>query len=126
MNIGAKIRASVDSQWRRRFVRIAIDGILICGAMFLAFWLRFEGNLPSVMLAVMWRAIVLAVGIKIPVMFAFRVYQASWRHIGLGDLVSVAMACIVGTSVLTALLHLLHGAPLWGGVPRSILGIDLA
>jgi len=104
---------------------MAIDAFLIACAMTLAFWLRFEGAVPARMLSVLWRTIVLAVGIKIPVLLAFRTYQLSWRHVGLGDLVATGAACIVGTSMLVALLYLLHGMP-WGGVPRSILGIDLA
>jgi len=106
--------------------RISIDALLIAGAMALAFWLRFEGDVPTRMMPVLWRTIMLAVGIKISVLFVFRAYQLSWRHVGLGDLVATGTACIAGTSVLTALVHLLHGVPLWSSVPRSILGIDLA
>lgn len=113
-------------KWRGILLRIVIDGVLITGAIALAFWLRFEGVVPTRMLSVLWRTIVLAVGIKIPVLFAFRAYQINWRHVGLGDLVATGVACIVGTSVLTAFVHLLHDVPLWSDVPRSILGIDLA
>ena len=94
--------------------------------MSLASWLRFEGGVPPWMMPVLWRTIVLAIGIKIPVLFAFRVYRISWRHVGLGDLASTATACIVGTTMIATLAYLLQGMSLWGGVPRSILGIDLA
>lgn len=94
--------------------------------MSLAFRLRFEGGVPSSMMPVLWRTIVLAIGIKIPALFAFRVYRISWRHVGPGDLASTATACIVGTTMIATLAYLLQGMSLWGGVPRSILGIDLA
>ena len=113
-------------RWQGILTRIAIDVLLVAGAMALAFWLRFEGAVPEQMMPVLWRTIALAVGIKIPVLLALRAYQISWRHVGLGDLVATSAACIVGTSMIAALVHLLHGVPLWGGVPRSILGIDLA
>jgi len=105
---------------------MAIDTVIIAGTMAVAFWLRFEGAMSAQILLVLWRAIVLAIGIKITVLFAFRAYQISWRHVGLGDLIATSVACIVGTSVLAALLHLIDEIPLWGSVPRSILGIDLA
>lgn len=111
---------------QRVAVRILIDVVLIAGAMALAFWLRFEGAIPARMTAVLWREIVLAIGIKIPILFAFRAYRIRWRHVGLGDLVATATACLVGTSMLATLVYLLHGVPLWGAVPRSVLGIDLA
>ncbi|MFC2108590.1 SDR family NAD(P)-dependent oxidoreductase [Candidatus Bipolaricaulota bacterium] len=114
------------SQWRSRLVRIAIDALLIAGAMALAFCLRFEGAVPGQMVPILWRTIVLAVGIKISVLFAFRAYQISWRHVGLGDLVTTGAACIVGTAVLTAFVYLIRDVPLWSAVPRSILGIDFA
>lgn len=103
-----------------------IDALLIAGAMILGFWLRFEGTIPPRTVPILWRTVLLALGVKIPVLFAFRAYRISWRHVGLGDLVGTGTACIVGTSMLATLLYLLHGIPLWGGVPRSILGIDLA
>ena len=105
---------------------MAIDALLIACAMALAFWLRFEGNLPAQMMPVLWRAIALAVGIKILVLYVFRVYRVSWRHVGLGDLMTVGAACVVGTSMLAAVLLVLQSVPSWLGVPRSILGIDLA
>jgi len=105
---------------------MAIDTVIIAGTMAVAFWLRFEGAMSAQILLVLWRAIVLAIGIKITVLFAFGAYQISWRHVGLGDLIATSVACIVGTSVLAALLHLIDEIPLWGSVPRSILGIDLA
>lgn len=111
-------------RWRGILFRVGIDALLIAGAMALAFWLRFEGDVPARMLPVLWRTIVLAIGIKISVLFAFRAYQLSWRHVGLGDLIAAGAACIAGTAVLTALVHLLYTVPLWSGVPRSILGID--
>jgi len=105
---------------------MAIDALLIAGTMAVAFWLRFEGAVPAQMLSVLWRTIMLAVGIKILVLFAFRVYQVSWRHVGLGDLMTMGAACVVGTSMLAAVLLVLQSVPSWIGVPRSILGIDLA
>ncbi|MCK5245902.1 hypothetical protein KAR02_03345, partial [Candidatus Bipolaricaulota bacterium] len=124
VDMKARARILGISQWRSRLVRIAIDGAIIAGAMALAFWLRFEGDVPTHMMLILWRTIVLAIGIKIPMLFGFRAYQISWRHVGLGDLIATATACIVGTAVLTALVHLLHDVQLWSGVPRSILGID--
>jgi hypothetical protein len=52
--------------------RMIVDAVLIAGAMALAFWLRFEGAVPARMIPVLWRTIVLAIGIKIPVLFLFR------------------------------------------------------
>ncbi|MCK5828542.1 hypothetical protein KAH43_08490, partial [Candidatus Bipolaricaulota bacterium] len=121
-----RFRVPNISQWRSFLIHIVVDAFLIAGAMGLAFWLRFEGIVSAQMVPVLWRTLVLAIGIKIPILFAFRAYRLSWRYVGLGDLMMIEAACIVGTSMLAAFLHLLEGVPLWSSVPRSILGIDLA
>ena len=112
-------------RWRGILFRIGIDMLIVLCAMAMAYWLRFEFRIPASQLDTLWRALALAVLIKIGTFIGFRVYRISWRHIGLGELTQTAMACVSGTAVLAALELVLRDVPFWGSIPRSILGIDL-
>ena len=105
---------------------IIFDAILIALSMWLAFQMRFDGGVPASFAGVMYRALLLAVVVKLPVLVLFRVYRFSWRHMGVGEFYNTARACVVGSAVLAGLLLALGNVPNWGGVPRSILGIDVA
>jgi len=117
----------IGRHWlRAAAIRALIDAILLAAAMALAFWLRFEGAVPTWLIPILWRTILLSLAMKIPVLLAFRAHRIQWHLVGLGDLVATSMASIVGTSMLAALVYVLQGTSPWGGVPRSILGIDMA
>jgi len=113
-------------RWRGILLRIGIDTLVVLCSMAMAYWLRFEFRIPASQLDTLWRALALAVLIKIGTLIGFRTYRVSWRHIGLGELTQTAMACVSGTAVLAALELVLRDVRFWGSIPRSILGIDLA
>ena len=121
-----ELRFFLSGRWGEMLIRLSIDVFIVSLSFFLAFLLRFDGAIPSRLLPVLWRGLVLAVGIKIPVFLVFRLYRFSLRHIGLGELYETGLAVVASSAVLAAGLFLLRHAPLWGSVPRSVLGIDFA
>jgi len=110
----------------KRVPIILLDAGLIAVSMWLAFQLRFEAAVPASFCAVMGHAILLAVVMKSLVLVLFRVYWFSWRHMGVGEFYNTARAGAVGSAALAGLVLVLGQIPDWGGVPRSILGIDAA
>lgn len=113
-------------RWRGILFRVGVDGLIVLSSMMIAYWLRFEFRIPPQYLSEIWRPLLVALAIKIPVFFAFRIYRFSWKNIGLGELAQTAMACVSGTGVLATVELLFRDVQYWGSMPRSILGIDFA
>ncbi|MCK4570686.1 polysaccharide biosynthesis protein [Candidatus Bipolaricaulota bacterium] len=113
-------------RWRGILFRVSVDGLIVLSSMMIAYWLRFEFRIPASISVTIWRALTLAVVIKIPILLIFRVYRFSWRNIGLGELSQTAMACASGTAVLATVELVFRDVQYWVTMPRSILGIDLA
>jgi FlaA1/EpsC-like NDP-sugar epimerase len=90
-------------------------------ANYLAFWMRFDGEIPPPYHAV-WRGTVLwLVAIRGVTFFAFRLYEGLWRYAGIWDLRNIILSVVSGSVLFWALAR-------WGlGVasyPRSIFVID--
>jgi len=112
--------------WARHAALAGADLLLIAVALFLAFLLRFEGAIPAPMVDVLWRTLVLSIGLKIPVFVVFQMYRFSWRHVGVSELLKTSLACAVGSSLVATAVLLLRHESAWGAAPRSALGIDFA
>ncbi|MEI6171666.1 MAG: hypothetical protein WCQ45_04200, partial [bacterium] len=112
--------------WARHAALAGADLCLIAVALSLAFLLRFEGAIPAPMVDVLWRTLVLSIGLKIPVFVVFQMYRFSWRHVGVSELLKTSLACAVGSSLVASAVLLLRHESAWGAAPRSALGIDFA
>ncbi len=110
--------------WGQRAAFLIVDLLLISGSMALSFLLRFEGSVPTRMAPILGRTLVLSIGLKIPVFALFRIYRFNWRHVGMPELYNTGLACVAGSAVLAAAVLAMRHLGAWGGVPRSILGID--
>jgi len=115
----ARIRA-------RRSGFVIADVLVVSLSLYLAFWLRFDGLIPERHLATMLYSIPLAVGLKIPVLAALRMYRISWRHVSMREMLGAILACSIGSAVLAAAFFLLREIDLFAAVPRSVLAIDFA
>ena len=88
---------------------------------FLAFWLRYEGELGSPQINLFVRSLPMLLGIKCAVFAWFRVYQAWSRHVTFHDLVALAQATL-GSSLLIVLGdYLLFPKDV---IPRSVCLMD--
>jgi len=105
-------------------LRIVVDILVVAVALWLAFLLRFDGTIPTGYIAVLWRAVVLAMGLKIPVFMVFRTHRFSWRHVGLSELYWSGVAVVVGSLLLASVAALALHNTTWGNIPRSVLAID--
>lgn len=85
-----------------RSLQIVFDLIVLCAALALAFYVRFEGAIPEQMLK---RLIVqgpYVVGLQYGLLAAFGVPRFSWRYVGLREAIRILQAVATGSLILAA------------------------
>jgi FlaA1/EpsC-like NDP-sugar epimerase len=91
-------------------------------AWYLAYWLRFnteipQYNIPNMTLAMLW-----VVPLQAVIFYGAGLYRGMWRYAGVPDLQRIAVAVVVSTLVIA--LALLMLPPQQPPVPRSVLLLD--
>src|SRR6266545_4767643 len=106
--------------YRRAFV-IALHILLMVAANYLAFWLRFDGAIPSEVRGLWWQVLPWLVLIRGLTFIPFRLYQGLWRYTGIWDLRNIITGVLTSTFAFSLVVY-------WGlgltGYPRSVLIID--
>ncbi len=82
----------------------------------LAFWLRFNLDIPVEFLPALAAAVTAVVPLHALIFWSLGLYQGSWRYASLPDLKRIAFACLIGALAVPALLAFFR-ADL--NVPRS-------
>ena len=100
----------------RAFLAFAHDVIAAGLAWALAFWLRFNLDVPSDFRASMWNTIVLSMPLHAVLFWLFGLYRGLWRYASLPDLQRILIACLIGALAMPTVLVLLRGVV---AVPRS-------
>jgi len=104
---------------------VLADIFLVSLAILLAFFLRFDGAIPTAYLAgPLQVTIALAVVLLIPLLYAFRLYWISWSYVSTEELLSLWKAVTIGFIFLTSSVLLLSGTAVFVGFPRSVLVIS--
>jgi FlaA1/EpsC-like NDP-sugar epimerase len=100
---------------------IAIHVALIVAANYVAFWLRFDGNISARQWTNFVQMLPWLVAIRMATFVPFRLYQGLWRYTSLWDLLNILAA--VGLSSLLFIGAVRFGL---GNVtyPRSVLLVD--
>src|SRR5512140_3409809 len=89
----------------RRLLVIAIHLVLIAGANYAAFWLRFDGEIPSEEASYAWRMLPWLLVIRLTTFIPFGWYQGLWRYTGVWDLRNIIFAVLTSTLAFYALVH---------------------
>jgi FlaA1/EpsC-like NDP-sugar epimerase len=100
-----------------RTAQLLVDAGVIGAAYLMAFFLRFEGAVPAVMLRTLAWTLPYVVALFYGSMVAFGVHRLAWRYIGLRDMRRIALA--VGSSTLL-LLASRFAAAWWVHIPGSV------
>ena len=86
----------------------------VCWA--LAFWLRFNLEIPEGFLPALGAAVAAAVPMHAVIFWSLGLYRGSWRYASLPDLKRIAFACLLGALAVPAVLAFLRAGT---NVPRS-------
>ena len=121
-----RAKAILGILWIKRGVFVAADILVVGLSLMLAFWLRFDGVIPPRYLAALAETFGLSIAVKVPVLVLFQLYRFSWRHVGIRELLSVVLACLIGSAGLTTAVYLLRDVIGIAVFPRSVLAIDAA
>ncbi|HEV8305275.1 MAG TPA: nucleoside-diphosphate sugar epimerase/dehydratase [Gemmatimonadales bacterium] len=105
----------------RRVLIVAVHLILIPLAYFGAFATRFDFHVPPDELYRWATTLPYLLVVRLLVFERYGLFRGYWRHVGLRDLVDLAMATTLSTALFAALL-VATGWPL--GLPRSVFLLD--
>jgi FlaA1/EpsC-like NDP-sugar epimerase len=96
---------------------MAVSALAWC----LAYWLRFNFEIPDAFEESMWQSLAWAVPVQALVFLGFGLYRGMWRFASLTDLRQISLAVAVSAAVLSTLLYMTQSHLL---VPRSVLIVD--
>jgi len=97
------------------------DACLLAGAYFLAWFLRFDGQIPPRELGLFGSTVIWIVPVKLLSFFFFGLYKGMWRYTGIHDLKALTKACLAGSGIIVAVIFL---TVRFEGFPRSIFPLD--
>ncbi len=112
--------------WLHRSCFLIADTLVIAASLYLAYWLRFDGQIPATHGVTMLYCIPLAIGLKIPILAALKMYRFSWDHVGMREVFGAISAAVFGSFALAAAFFVLREVHVFTAMPRSILAIDFA
>lgn len=106
----------------RNWMALSHDAVAAIVAWYLAYWLRFNTEVPPYIVPNMVSAMLWVVPLQTAIFFASGMYRGMWRYASVADLQRITVA--VGLSTLTIAMVLLMLPPQDPPVPRSVLLLD--
>jgi FlaA1/EpsC-like NDP-sugar epimerase len=107
-----------------RAAQVAVDAGLVAAAYWLAFYFRFDGEIPGRYERLIGATILIVIAVKLLVFAGMRFYTKWWRFTSLRDLQAIVLACAVSSLLITALLSQWRPGDVVP-LPRGVLVIDL-
>jgi len=98
--------------------------MLIAGAVFISFWLRFDGAIPALYLNNLKYYVALALAVMLTMLLVHGMYDISWRFFGLKDLLKLFSAITISSIVLGFALFVFKTYLPIPTFPRSVLLVD--
>jgi FlaA1/EpsC-like NDP-sugar epimerase len=114
------------SRWHRQAVLLVLDGILISLAFYLAFLLRFDGDIPPERLGQFLRHLPVLLVLRLSVHVFFGIQRWSFRLSGFHEAVRLIETSLCGSAAFVAVFYFLQRAAedLTLGPPRSVVVIE--
>lgn len=108
----------------RKLFFMAADIFFVVLSVWLAFLLRFDGQIPEQYFPFVFRMAVLAVVFTIPVFYFSKLYSFSWSFVSAGELISLFMATTVSFAFLAVAIFMSKYFPNFENFPRSTIFIS--
>jgi FlaA1/EpsC-like NDP-sugar epimerase len=106
---------------KRVWLTILFDVAMIAAATYVAFWLRFEGNIPPEYLVTYRQTVPWLLVVRELSFLVFGLYGGLWRYTGIWDLTCILLAVFASSLVLYGTLYFELGPAVY---PRSVVAID--
>jgi len=113
------IRVVADFHYKKQVATVALDAGLVALAYYSAYLLRFEGTLEAE-LPVFSSSLLIILVTHVVMLGSFGIYQDSWRHSGIRDLVKLAAATAAGTAAAMLVVLLMFR---FDGYSRAVFAI---
>jgi len=92
--------------YKKRLAEMLLDVLLVTGAYYGAYRLKFEGGAPPAFMAAFESSVGLVIAVKISAFGLLGVYRGAWRYTGLEDLYRILGAIILSTAALFGYVRL--------------------
>jgi FlaA1/EpsC-like NDP-sugar epimerase len=106
---------------RNFFIVLALDTVLCTLALYGAYLVRFDFDIPEYLIGPLLNALPVVLAIKIGCFYFFDLYRGMWRYTGVADMLNIFKAVSL-SSLLTIGWILLYYR--FTGYPRSAFAID--
>ncbi len=112
--------------WPRALVLLALDALATTASFYVAFVVRFDGQIPPVRVAQFLRCLPVLLGIRLALSLAFSLHRWSFRLSGLHEALRIVQATLLGSTLLTAFFYFVQRAAedVSIGPPRSVILIE--
>lgn len=104
-----------------RLFLIGIQAVSIVLANYLAFWVRFDGEIPEAHMVLWAQMLPWLLVIRGATFMPFRLYEGFWGYTGVWDLRNIVMGVFTSTFLFSLLIHKGFGLTSY---PRSVFLID--
>ncbi|HSH72717.1 MAG TPA: nucleoside-diphosphate sugar epimerase/dehydratase [Methylophilaceae bacterium] len=105
----------------RTFSAFFYDVIAAIAAIYIAFSLRFNFDIPADFSATMLKTIAWAVPVQLSIFILNGLYKGIWRFASIPDLKRIVVAIALASAAILAILYMVKPT---GVVPRSVLVLD--
>ena len=105
----------------RNLLAFAHDIAAAAAALFVAYWLRFNMEIPAAYVDGMLKMLLLAVPLQTAVFWGFGLYRGMWRYASVPDLQRILFAVGLAAVIIAAVVFM---AQLQHLVPRSVLVLN--
>ncbi len=110
--------------FNRFFFFAFLDVFILSFSVYVAFLLRFGGEISVFHQTMLLSVIMLFVPVQLLVFGIFRVYRSSWSYFGMYEMWNIVKAMVVSFFVLAGISLLLRDFEFFSRLPRSILFIN--
>lgn len=103
------------------YIMVVMDAVLVMASYYLAYFLRFEGEIPGHEWLEIKASIPYIIPFKILIFVALGLYRGMWRYTGIVDLTNVLKATAISSGGIILFILFVNR---FQGYPRSVFAMD--
>ncbi|MBE2986874.1 UDP-N-acetylglucosamine 4,6-dehydratase (configuration-retaining) [Campylobacter sp. RM12920] len=108
---------------KRLIFFLLADTIIFIASIYIAYLLRFSGNIPEIYYQGLFVTMIFLVGLKLSFMWMFKIYKVPWRFFGLNEARKIFLAHICATVIFSVIYFIIQDY--LKPYPQSVVSIDL-